>query len=89
MTTVNLNVHIIHSSPALGKFSQEENDIDDDKTEGEQQKADSRQARQHSSRTDMLHKAAAKASHIFSRNGTARLASLQQGRTEQNCVGPT
>ena len=89
MTTVNHNVHVIHSNPALKKVSKQEDVIDDIKTDGKQKNVDSRQARQHSSRTDMLQEAAAEASHILSMNGTAQLTSLQQGRTEQNRDWPT
>ncbi len=63
--------------------SEQEENINENKTDGEQQNADSRQARQHSSRTDMLNNAAAEASPIFSRNGTAQLNCLHQRRIEQ------
>ena len=88
MTTVNHNVHVIDSSAALKNISEHEDDIDDNKTEGKQQNADSTRARRHSSRTDKLQEAAAEASHLFSRNGIAQLTSLQQGRIEQNCDWP-
>ena len=83
MTTVNHNVHVTDSSAALKNISEHEDDIDDNKTEGKQPNADSKRARRHSSRTDKLQEAAAEASHLFSRNGTAQLTSLQQGRIEQ------